>query len=144
MSVSGALLLWCFCVSLRDTPRQFQVWCLCSVPLHPTSPLRECRRNQRFSLRSLTHHRGSAGCSVFHYVLFECQSHCSQRGIPVFSLKSSPDYSKLSTRLQHRYRLLALPLASSTAHYLPCCCYLLYWLLQRVVMAIGHFITRQR
>lgn len=134
-------------LSVRDTPKQFQVWCLCSVLIHPTSPQHQSARNQRFSLRCLTHHRSSAGCSVFHYVLFERQSHCSQRGIPVFSLKSRPGYSKLSTCLQHHCTPLALPLASAwpiTCH--SCCCYLLSPALNvtTCVMAIGHFITRQR
>lgn len=49
--------------------------------------------------------------SVSHYLQSVRQSECSQRRIPVFSLKSSPDYSKLLACLQHSSRPLGHPLA---------------------------------
>lgn len=69
--------------------------------------------------------------SVSHYLLPVCQSHCSQRRIPVFPLKSEPDYSKLLVCLQHSFRPLGQPLAVTL------------WVPLPVIPVVGNLSYRQ-
>ena len=66
-------------------------------------------------------------CSVSHYVLPVRQPNCSQRRIPIFPLKSKPDYSKLLACLQHGSRRLGHLVAVSL------------WVPLPVTQFVGHF-----
>jgi len=93
----------------------------------------------------LTHWTRSGGISRFHrwpverrspvhsvsrYLLPVRQSNSSQRRIPVFPLKSRPDYSKLLAGLQHGSRPSGHPLAVPL------------WLPLPVISVIGYFSPR--